>query len=226
MNFVLSHELSRMSGVLHGFLTKRFVGDSIEAADYFGLNEIATLKQVHSDSVFVIRDRFNSYEEKKGDALVSSARNLGIGVYTADCLPILLADTNATVVGVVHAGWRGTLLQIAESTLLKMEKNFGIESNNVFAVIGPSIGRCCYEVGEDVASQYMNKFQCWDAYLFKKNNSKYILDLREANRLSLIRGGVKEVEVIDICTKCNTEFHSFRREGKGVGKQLSFVGLV
>ncbi len=226
MNSVFSHKLSKISSVVHGFLNKRFIGNSIEAADYYGLNEIATLKQIHGDSVFIIKDKFNSDKEEKGDAIVSTVRNLGIGVYTADCLPILLADKKATVVAVVHAGWRGTLLQIAESTLLKMEKSFGLESNNVIAAIGPSIGRCCYEVGEDVATQYMNKFEYWEAYLFKKNGSKYILDLREANRLSLTMAGVKDVEVIDICTKCNTEFHSFRREGEGVGKQLSFIGLV
>ncbi|MFQ5787969.1 MAG: peptidoglycan editing factor PgeF [Thermodesulfobacteriota bacterium] len=226
MNSVFSYKLSKISSVVHGFLNKRFVGESIEAAHYFGLNEIATLKQIHSNSVFIIKDKFNSDKEENGDAIVSSLRNLGIGVYTADCLPILLADRNAAVVAVVHAGWRGTLLQIAESTLLRMGKNFGIESNNVFAAIGPSIGRCCYEVGQDVAKQYMNKFEDWDTYLFKKNGSKFMLDLREANRLGLKMAGVKEVEVIDICTKCNKEFHSFRRDGKGVGKQLSLIGLV
>jgi copper oxidase (laccase) domain-containing protein len=72
----------------------------------------------------------------------------------------------------------------------------------------------------------MDKFGNWMNYLYKKNDSKYILDLKEANRASLVEAGVNDIEIMNICTRCNSDFHSYRRDGKGVGRQLSFIGLV
>jgi hypothetical protein len=129
-------------------------------------------------------------------------------------------------VAVVHAGWRGALCQIAQKTLQEMRRHFGTDPSRVHVVLGPSIGKCCYEVGEDVASPFRGKFKDNERYLFKKGNSKYILDLKEINRLSLLEEGVKSVEVMNICTKCDNNFHSYRRDGKKVGTQLSFIGLV
>jgi len=107
-----------------------------------------------------------------------------------------------------------------------MKKRFGIEPSGVSCVVGPSIGGCCYEVGEDVASQFIDKFDNWKDFLFRKSNLKYILDLKGANRINLFKEGVRDIEVMNICTKCNSDFHSYRRDGENVGKQLSFIGLV
>jgi len=107
-----------------------------------------------------------------------------------------------------------------------MKQRFGIEPSRVSCVVGPSIGGCCYEVGEDVASQFIHKFDNWKGFLFRKSNLKYILDLKEANRINLFKEGVRDIEVMNICTKCNSDFHSYRRDGENVGKQLSFIGLV
>ncbi|MCZ6638482.1 MAG: polyphenol oxidase family protein, partial [Candidatus Dadabacteria bacterium] len=93
------------------------------------------------------------------------------------------------------------------------------------AVIGPSIKKCCYEIGEDVASLFEERFQNFDQYLFKSRESKYFLDLSLANKLGLQKAGVPDIDVIDICTKCNDNFYSYRREGKGVNTQLSFIAL-
>jgi hypothetical protein len=226
MSWIKSENLSKISGIVHGFSNRRFKGGLKEAASYFGLSRIFTLNQIHSSSVFLIKDGFRKGPEQKGDAIVTSLKGMGIGVFTADCQPLLFVDRTASVVAAVHAGWRGTLSQITKTALLEIEENFGIEPSSVYVVLGPSIGRCCYEVGEDVASLFMNKFDNWKGYLLKKNDSKYILDLKEANRIALVEEGVKDIEVINICTKCDTGFHSYRRDGKGVGKQLSFVGLV
>jgi len=226
MGWIKSQNLSKISGVVHGFSNREFGGDLGEAARRFGLSGIFTLTQVHSSDVFVIKDGFREKTGQKGDAIVTGLKDLGIGVFTADCLPILFVDRSASVVAVAHAGWRGTLSRIAMATLLEIERNFGIGPGRVVAVIGPSIGRCCYEVGEDVASLFMDRFKDWRSYLFKKNNSKYILDLKEANRIALAQEGVKDIEVLNTCTKCEGDFHSFRRDGKGVGAQLSFIGLV
>ncbi len=226
MDWIKSESLSKIGGVVHGFSNRNFNGDISEAAEFFGLSRIATLDQIHGGAVFVIKDGFKEESAQKGDAIVTNLRGAGIGVFTADCVPILLAERSASAVSVVHAGWRGTLSQITKATLLEMRKNFGIKPSKVSAAAGPSIGACCYEVGEDVGSLFMNKFRDWESFLFRKNDYKYTLDLQEANRIALAKEGVEEIEVIKICTKCSREFHSYRRDGKRVGNQLSFIGLV
>lgn len=226
MNSVISQNLSGIGRVVHGFLSKSFIGDIDEAAHCCGLERIYTIKQVHSNIVFLLNDELTKVKSREGDAIVTSMRNLGVGIYTADCVPLLLVDGEAKVVAAVHAGWRGTLSGIVNRTIKRIEKDFGILSSKISAAIGPSIGMCCYEVGEEVALQFMNKYDEWSEFLYKKNDSKYFIDLRMANVRNLLDAGVANFEVMDICTMCNTNFHSYRREGKGVGKQLSFIGLV
>ena len=226
MSWIKSENLSKIRSLVHGFSNRGFKGDLKEGASYFGLGKIFTLNQIHSSNVLVIRDRFGEQSIPKGDAIVTGLQGMGVGVFTADCLPLLLVNEQTSVVAVIHAGWRGTLDQITKATVIQMEEGFGIEPSSVRAVLGPSIGRCCYEVGEDVASLFMNKFDNWMSYLSKKNDSKYILDLKEANRTALVEEGVKDIEIMNICTRCDSDFHSYRRDGKGVGRQLSFIGLV
>lgn len=225
MNWVKSQSLSKIRGVVHGFSNRGFNGSLSDAAGIFELSNIATLNQIHSSKVFVIEDKFKELEQK-GDALVADLKGTGVGVFTADCVPILLVDRSASVVAAVHAGWRGTLSQVAKATLIEMKRSFGIAPSRICAAVGPSIGACCYEVGEEVASLFMNKFSDCERYLFRKGDSKYVLDLKQANRYALAREGVEDVEVIGICTKCSGGFHSYRRDGKKVGNHLNFIGLI
>jgi YfiH family protein len=226
MSWITSKRLSEISGLVHGFLDKSFNGDVSEVARLSGLSRIVTLKQVHSSDVLVIKDVSKARSEQEGDAIATDLRGIGVGVFTADCVPLLLMDRSTSSIAVVHAGWRGTLSQIVKVTLFEMKKDFGTQPSGVCAVIGPSIGRCCYEVGEDVASLFVDKFEDSNGYLLKKGDSKYVLDLKEASRTALVKEGVTNIDVINICTKCNRGFHSYRREGRGVRTQLSFVGLV
>ncbi|HSE83122.1 MAG TPA: peptidoglycan editing factor PgeF [Thermodesulfobacteriota bacterium] len=226
MCWLKSERLSKIGGVVHGFLDKRFNGNVPEVTRLTGLDRIATLRQVHSSDVLVIKNGFDVDSEREGDAIVTDRKGIGVGVFTADCVPLIFVDKSASCVAVAHAGWRGTLSQIAKATLLEMNSSFGVKPEEVRAVIGPSIGKCCYEVGEDVASLFVNRFGDSDRYVFRKTDSKYILDLKEANRASLFEEGVRDINIINICTKCNAAFNSYRREGKGVVSQLSFIGLV
>jgi copper oxidase (laccase) domain-containing protein len=113
-----------------------------------------------------------------------------------------------------------------DSTLEKIDEEYGLKPWDLKAVIGPSVGKCCYEVGGDVASVFRDGFDDWREYLVETDGCKYMLDLPGINRRALERAGVAEIEVLAICTKCNPNFYSYRREGKGVGSQLSVIGLV
>ncbi|MEQ9619252.1 MAG: peptidoglycan editing factor PgeF [Deltaproteobacteria bacterium] len=227
MNWTKSSILSTVPGIVHGFADRTVKGAESDLAVSLGLSGgITRLRQIHSSEVKVINDNSVAEAYMTGDALVTRLRGVGIGVSTADCVPVLLADDRGEVAAAVHAGWRGTLSQIVDKTLGVIKDSFGITPERMIAVIGPSARNCCYEVGEDVAFQFREKYRDNSQYLREKADSKFILDLALANESALERSGVKNIEIMDICTICNDNFYSYRREGKGVGSQLSVIGLV
>ncbi|MEW6145078.1 MAG: peptidoglycan editing factor PgeF [Thermodesulfobacteriota bacterium] len=228
MGWIKSKLLSSLPGVAHGFADRDADGNPSEVAGYFGFSGLATLNQVHGKGVFVLRDKaaLGLAKVSEGDAIVTSLRGIGVGISTADCVSILLTDHDGTVAGAVHAGWRGTVLRILDSTLEKIDEEYGLKPSDLSAVIGPSVGKCCYEVGEDVASLFRDRFEDWGQYLAETDSFKYMLDLPGINRGMLEKVGVANIENLGICTKCNPGFFSYRREGKGVGSQLSVIGLV
>lgn len=227
MGWIKSKILSSLPGVVHGFADRGVKGDPAEIAGYFGLSGIGRLNQVHGRDVFVLKDKaVGGGRLSDGDAIVTGLRGIGIGISTADCVPILLADNGGNIAAAVHAGWRGTLSRILGATVEKINTAYGLEPSQLSAVIGPSIGKCCYEVGDEVASLFRDEFDDWSEYLIFADGCKYMLDLPGANRNALEKAGVPNIEVLDICTKCNQDFYSYRREGNGVGSQLSLIGLV
>jgi len=215
--------LSGFRNISHGFLNRYSNEYSGDFADQNNLSEIIKLEQIHSDNVHVIERSSN--ELRKGDSIITDLRGLGIGVYTADCVPILLYDRVNIVVAAVHAGWKGSLLNILEKSIKSMKSQYNTRSKDIYAVIGPCICRCCYEVKDDVASRFIENYSRADNFLYSLNGSKYNLDLKKFNSMVLEENGVINIEVLDKCTKCDFTYYSYRREGKGVGSQLSFIGI-
>ena len=118
-----------------------------------------TLRQVHSDIVVNahgLKDR-----DQDGDALVTNDLDLSIGVRSADCVPILLLDTEQRAVGAVHAGWRGTAAQVVKRAIHKMASDFGSKPGDILAAIGPCVRACCYDVGREVQEQFEEIFPEW-----------------------------------------------------------------
>ncbi len=226
MKLAESKLISSIKGVAHGFSDKSLGDNASEIARLLNLSKITLLKQVHSDKVVIVDDINAETARLEGDALVTGLSGFGVGVATADCVPILLASGNARVVAAVHAGWRGTLSEIIVNTIKVIRDRYGIEPENLKAAIGPSIGKCCYEVGEEVGSEFSGKYEDTSEYLADKGNGKYILDLKRANSLLLKREGISEIEVLDVCTKCSEDYYSYRGDGKGTGRQLSVIGIV
>jgi YfiH family protein len=212
------------------------------------------LKQIHSDLVRRIDDAHRaSGEPLKGDALITAARGVLLVVQTADCVPILLADTKNRAVAAIHSGWRGTLRRIAEKTLGRMRMEFGTRPDDVIAAIGPSIGQCCYEVGSDVAKEFAAQFpdaRQWfdgpfDALASGENDPNWLpwltmrppghappepkvqLDLIAANRWILANAGVPAAKIFssEFCTACRTDlFFSYRRE-RSTGRLMAAIGI-
>ncbi|MGA2740636.1 MAG: polyphenol oxidase family protein, partial [Bryobacteraceae bacterium] len=149
-----------------------------------------------------------------GDALLENTPGHLVAVKTADCIPILLVDEERRAVAAVHAGWRGTAAGIVRNALRGMREEFGTRPGHVHAAIGPGIGKCCYEVGADVAAQFGETGPCH-------------IDLVETNRRQLIEAGIpaSRIYAANLCTKCGVEdFHSYRRDKEQAGRMLSFVG--
>ena len=208
----------------------RIIHNRKKFLDMIGANKdtkIVLANQTHSDNIVIIDDKqtrgWLSQDDAIAscDALITAQKNLLVGVLTADCVPILLLDSVKGVVGAVHAGWKGTKEQIVYKTIIKMKEVFGC--NDIIAVIAPSIGACCYEVGSELAEHFGAYPQA-----VKHINGKYLLDLPLINKMQLESAGVesKNIEMSSICTSCNTEnFFSYRKEQGCSGRFLSFIGI-
>jgi polyphenol oxidase len=199
-------ELDSLDWLVHGFGTR-----SADIPALFG--NLATLKQVHSASCVAAEGRAGRLGE--GDALLENTPGSVVAVRTADCIPILLVDTRRRAVAAVHAGWRGTVARIAQHGVDGMRERFGTEAGGLQAAIGPGIGKCCYEVGPEVAAQFGER-------------GRAHLDLAEANRRQLVEAGMGagRIYTANLCTMCLAEeFHSFRRDKEAAGRLYSFVGI-
>lgn len=217
---------------------------------------VVALRQIHSDIVHRIDCAEPSSVESvpRGDALLTRTRHVVLVVETADCVPILLADTRHRAIAAIHAGWRGTLRRIAEKTLGRMRMEFGTRPADVIAVLGPSIGRCCYEVGPEIAKGFHSQFtdaRQWfdgpfDALAAGDNDPNWLpwltmmppghqpppprvhLDLVAANRTTLEQAGVAPGSIFSshYCTACRTDlFFSYRRE-QTTGRLMSAIAIA
>jgi YfiH family protein len=163
------------------------------------------------------------------DAIVSNARGVLAGVKTADCVPILIGDPTTGAFAAVHAGWRGTLAEIATKALGRMTAEYKTKPPDVRVAIGPAAEACCYEVGPDVIDPFRNSFPHQD--LFRETRAGHAcIDLLKANREQLVLAGVNpnKINIAPLCTMCRTDlFFSYRREknvsGK-VGRLMSVIG--
>jgi YfiH family protein len=160
-----------------------------------------------------------------GDASVTSVHGPVLAVQTADCVPILIADSSARCVAAIHAGWRGTAARITEQTVKRLAEKFAVKPEDLIAVIGPHIGVCCYEVGEEVVRAIADP----EAFERRPEWPKPHLNLGIANRNQLIAAGLKaeQIEVSSLCTRCRADlFFSYRREGEQAGRLLSVIGIA
>ncbi len=182
-----------------------------------------TLRQIHSD---IVRNAHGLADrEHEGDALVTDEAGLSVGVRTADCVPILLLDSEKRAVAAVHAGWRGSASEIVRCALHKMASDFGSDPTHIWAAIGPCIRACCYEVGSEVAQNFEYIFPEWAADA-PKPDGKRNLDLAQANIRQMKAAGVPANQIFDscLCTACQIEtFYSYRREPQNPGRETSAI---
>lgn len=194
-----------------------------------GLDEhyACTVWQVHSADTVIARSPVPGRRWlARADGLVTDRPGLALTMRFADCTPIVLYDPAHHVVGLAHAGWRGTVLGAGMSVLQTMVEAFGTRPADVQAAIGPSIGPARYQVGEEVVAAVARAFGDTDGLIRCAEDGSAYLDLWAANRLALERAGVGQIEVAGICTATHTdEFYSHRAEGGRTGRFGVMVAL-
>jgi hypothetical protein len=232
----------RFSEIIFGFSTKigpdaklpyyfnlsYSVGDEKEIVDsnrklFFrelDLNEkmVSYQKQVHEDKINTVSS-FGSCGES--DALITTTKNLGLAISSADCPAIFIYDPIQKVIAAVHSGWRGTEKKILKKTIEKLKNDFNVNPSDLVCYIGPSISQKNYEVGEEVVVKFDKEF-------IIKNGNKFYLDLTRANYKMLLDAGVKEVN-IQVSGLCTYEYekllHSYRRDGQKSGRALGTIAM-
>src|SRR5664280_719002 len=181
--------------------------DRLATAFAIPMEQFLVVNQVHGDAIFVIKPHgsyFSTRDELNYDAIVTSRTDLAICIKTADCVPVFIVDQVKKVIAVVHAGWKGTALEISAKVIRLMQSQYGSQSADILAAIGPSIGKCCYEVDQATADAFRGQNNS-DLFLQPgKKKNKWMLDSVEANRRQILEAGVPEnnIEVAVYCTAC------------------------
>jgi YfiH family protein len=236
-HFTTGHEGGVSVGAYKSFNLALHTGDELEnvianrqkLAQALGidLKMMVFPNQTHSKNVF----RVKKSDAGKGaenfataipdtDALITNELDICLMILTADCVPVLLYDTENEAIGVVHAGWKGTMQNITGETVKAMQQEFSSNPANIVAAIGPSAGPDFFEVGQDVIDAALQSFEHQSDKLIIKRNGQTFFDLWQANKLQLTNAGVnaKNIEMSGLCTLSNPLFFSARNSGLQSGR--------
>jgi len=190
---------------------------------------LRTLRQVHGALVRTIGPARPSEDDgssgrEEGDALVVDGPGVAAGVWVADCLPILIGDPVTRTAAAVHAGWRGTVAGVVSRAIETLRRARGARASDLRVAMGPAIGPCCFEVGDEVVTALLSAFP--DAGAAVRPGPKKRIDLVEANRSQLLAAGVPgdRIQASGLCTLCRPDLlESYRRDSTGAGRMAAII---
>lgn len=203
----------------------------------FKINPRETLNLVHGDKVLRIEELAPEGEVPEADAAITNVPGLPLVIFYADCAGVYIVDRAKKAIGLAHAGWRGTAASIALKTVNAMRKEFGTNPKDCTAVIAPSIGPCCFEIGEDAAEIFFESFSREYSEQHRKelkesiskiNKGKYKANLWKINEIQLICAGIRpeSISAANLCTFCREDlFYSYRRDNKITGRMGAAIVL-
>lgn len=242
-----------LEAVPHGFLGRR---GGVSAGEMWGLNvgygsgdhpeligqnrrlaiasvlpeaELVTVHQVHSPTPVYAEHRWHHAERPHADAMVTDRPGLLLGILTADCAPVLLADAQAGVVGAAHSGWRGALAGVNEATIAAMER-LGANRERIAAVVGPCVSQPSYEVDDGFRARFLEQDEANERFFKPGPSGKPHFDLQRYVLDRLRRAGISKTDALDLDTYSNPDrFYSYRRSTHrnepSYGRQVSMIGL-
>ncbi len=188
------------------------------------------INQTHSDKIFILKDESKTREQISkinADAIITHLSETPIGIFTADCIPILLYDPKLHVVAAIHAGREGTLQGIVKKSIMAMKQEYGCQPQDLVAGLGLGIGGCCYEIDENCLNSFENKIPFESPFVKSKENGKFLLDLFAVNAQQGMDAGLLPENILhsEECTFCSPmNYFSYRREGQ-TGRILTFIML-
>lgn len=206
--------------------TKEGINELEKLKDEFNIKNVIYTKQIHSDIIFSFQGQAEDiFKENEGDAIISNIKNTAIGVFTADCVPVILVDSARGVCAAIHSGWKGTYNSITSKTISKLINEYGATIESIKVYIGAHIRSCCYEVSEELREKFIMKKNIDEKVLFNGRNlsmEEYILkDLRDK--------GINENNIysVELCTHCNDDIklYSYRKSKGEYGRLFSFIIL-
>jgi YfiH family protein len=224
MDFLTSPMLANIPGLVHGF-GQRLAGTRAMAREaaqetFRMAGDVFFLRQVHGGAVVPAPWT----EPPDADASLTEHAGELLAIETADCLPVLIVDASNLRVAAAHAGWRGTVAQVARHAVEALVAR-GSKPGELLVALGPSIGPCCYEVGADVEEAFGPG---GSRFLERRPSGRSHLDVAEANRTQLEQAGVlpSHIDKVNLCTRCREDlFFSYRRDGAYAGRMISVVGF-
>jgi len=204
---------------------RRLFLEAIAAGDF----AMPPMRQIHSDRVALIHAGPASAPEAiSRDGSITGERKILLPVVTADCAAVIFADPGHRAVGAVHAGWRGALQSIIPGTVDLLQEVLGTNPARLLAAIGPCLGPCCFEIGEDVAEQFRQAFPQFPEMISEAAGRKLVLNLALLLYRQLREKGLchENITSLPLCTNCHGSlFYSYRREGEGTGRILAGIGI-
>lgn len=186
--------------------------------------------QTHTTNVEVVKAEDRGTRFMETDGMVTNVPGICLVTFYADCVPLYFVDPVKKAIGLSHSGWRGTVGKIGRATVEQMREAYGSDPKDIAAAIGPSICQDCYEVSEDVISEFQKAFakKIWDRLFYRKRNGKYQLNLWAANEAVLMEAGIpkEQIAVTNLCTHCNPKIlFSHRAQGEKRGNLSAFLAL-
>ncbi|WP_352418491.1 peptidoglycan editing factor PgeF [Proteiniborus sp.] len=191
--------------------------------------------QVHDTVIRIVTEEdagkglTKSMDYSKVDGLLTNVNDLMLLTFYADCVPLFFLDKTKKVIGVAHAGWKGTVARIGEKMVKTMQKVFCSNPEDILVGIGPSIGSCCYPVRKDVYDKFHTNLSSIEEVLLKESTDVWKLDLWKANQNILEENGIlsRNITVSGLCTSCyNEKFFSYRKENGRTGRMAALIQLV
>ncbi|MEK7703881.1 MAG: peptidoglycan editing factor PgeF, partial [Myxococcota bacterium] len=184
-----------------------------------------SLRQVHGDVIVEVTRRAGRMIE--GDGLWTRDRDVALAVLVADCVPVLFAARSTPAVAAVHAGWKGTRLQIARRMVERLA-GAGIPAGDLVVALGPAIGPCCFDIGSEVADALTAAHPGATGAVGQRENGHFFADLWALNQQALIDAGVlpSAIDVVRRCTRCDPTFYSYRRDGAACGRQAAVIAFA
>ena len=191
--------------------------------------KLKLINQIHSNKIYLVNNK-NIKNEYFGDGIITSNKNLAIGVLTADCAPIFMFDLQNSIICCLHSGWKGSLLNIVEKGVKKLKLNQKIKNTNIVAVVGPCLGSKNFEVNKNFKSKFIKKRKIYGKFFKTKNLNKDLFDLRKMINYQLKKAGVRSIYNINRDTyKYSDIFFSHRRachqNKTETGRMINIISL-